>query len=59
MMTAFSRWARDLDYRAEMFVLARRPEPKQDPLWRYGLTADDYAFLAAIDSAFRDTGASE
>ena len=50
----FGEWRRDLDFRAEMFVLSRRPAPAQDPLRRFGLSVDDYAYLAAIDAAFHD-----
>ncbi len=53
-MTAFGKWMRDLDYRAEVFVLSRRPEPAQDPVRKYGLSTDDYAYLGAIDLAFVD-----
>lgn len=55
---AFGNWVRDLTLRAEMFVLSRRPEPTQDPVRRFALTVDDYAYLAAIDAAFRDDEAS-
>jgi hypothetical protein len=47
-------WRRDIEYRAEAFALTRRPEPRQDPVRKYVLDHHDWAFIAAIDAAFRD-----
>lgn len=48
----FVAWLRDLNYREQQYLLARRPPDWQDVVWRYGLMADDAAFLGEIDRAF-------
>jgi hypothetical protein len=53
-MTDFRAWREDLDHREYEYLLAREEPPRVDPQRRFGLTADDGAFLGAIEKAFRD-----